>query len=99
MQRIVSRAVLVVGSVVLSACGRAPRVAAPQVAEVRTDTLQSAVFHNERLLRVLVPPGYDDLANRSRRYPVCRALFILSGRDGVSGFCFRLCRLRRLRGG
>ncbi|HKI95455.1 MAG TPA: alpha/beta hydrolase-fold protein [Gemmatimonadales bacterium] len=78
MQRIVQRAVLVVGSFVLSACGRAPRVAAPQVAELRTDTLQSAVFHNERLLRVLVPPGYDAAQNRGRRYPV---LYLNDGQD------------------
>jgi len=33
----------------------------------RTDTLSlhSETFHNTRLLRVWLPPGYDDPANRS----------------------------------
>jgi enterochelin esterase-like enzyme len=35
-----------------------------------TLTLHSAVFHNTRLLRIWVPPGYDDPDTQSRRYPV-----------------------------
>ncbi len=33
-------------------------------------TLHSAIFHNTRLLRIWVPPGYDDPEMASRRYPV-----------------------------
>jgi predicted alpha/beta superfamily hydrolase len=38
----------------------------------RTDTLtlHSATFHNTRLLRIWLPPGYDDPQMTSRRYPV-----------------------------
>jgi enterochelin esterase-like enzyme len=38
----------------------------------RTDTLSlhSETFHNTRLLRIWLPPGYDDPANKSERYPV-----------------------------
>lgn len=38
----------------------------------RTDTLSlhSETFHNTRLLRIWLPPGYDDPANKSKRYPV-----------------------------
>jgi enterochelin esterase-like enzyme len=38
----------------------------------RTDTLtlHSDTFHNTRLLRIWLPPGYDDPANKSARYPV-----------------------------
>ena len=57
-----------------SAFGRAlprPRVASPAVAgDLRLHELRSAAFGNRRLLRVLLPPGYDDPAQRSRRYPV-----------------------------
>ncbi len=37
---------------------------------LRLHTLQSKIFANTRQIRVLLPPGYDLPANRSRRYPV-----------------------------
>lgn len=49
----------------------APLRAHPQ-SPARTDTLtlHSAIFHNTRLLRIWVPPGYDDPQMSARRYPV-----------------------------
>ena len=38
--------------------------------------LTSRVFHNERYLRVWLPPGYSDLANAQKQYP---ALYMLDG--------------------
>jgi enterochelin esterase-like enzyme len=35
-----------------------------------TLTLQSEVFANTRTLRILLPPGYDEPVNGTRRYPV-----------------------------
>jgi predicted alpha/beta superfamily hydrolase len=35
-----------------------------------TFTLTSKVFDNTRTVRVFLPPGYNDAANRERRYPV-----------------------------
>lgn len=40
------------------------------VGDLRIDTLESRVFGNRRLVRVLLPPGYDEPRNRGRRYPV-----------------------------
>jgi enterochelin esterase-like enzyme len=37
---------------------------------VETLSLTSRVFHNTRTIRVLVPDGYGDPANASRKYPV-----------------------------
>ena len=39
-------------------------------ARIGTLTLHSATFHNTRLLRIWVPPGYDDPKAQSDRYPV-----------------------------
>ncbi len=39
-------------------------------AHTDTLTLHSSIFHNTRLLRIWVPPGYDDPQMTSRRYPV-----------------------------
>ena len=39
-------------------------------APVETFELRSEVFHNSRSIRVLLPQGYRDPANRNRRYPV-----------------------------
>jgi predicted alpha/beta superfamily hydrolase len=39
-------------------------------AHIDTLTLQSAIFHNTRLLRIWVPPGYDDPQTKSTQYPV-----------------------------
>jgi enterochelin esterase-like enzyme len=43
-------------------------------------TLRSTVFRNTRHIRVLLPSGYDDAANKARRYPVCYFL------DGIAAF-------------
>ncbi len=47
---------------------------------VETLELKSAVFSNTRSIRVLVPPGYRDLENATRRYPV---LYL---NDGIMAF-------------
>jgi predicted alpha/beta superfamily hydrolase len=54
-----------------------PPAAAPGVVRVQAATgdlrlheFASRVFRNTRLLRVWLPPGYDDSANAGRRYPV-----------------------------
>ena len=46
--------------------------------ELRLHTLKSAIFGNERTIRVLLPDGYGDAANTSRRYPV---LYMLDGQN------------------
>jgi enterochelin esterase-like enzyme len=38
--------------------------------------LKSAVFSNERNLRIWLPPGYHDVANASKTYPV---LYLFDG--------------------
>jgi enterochelin esterase-like enzyme len=38
--------------------------------ELRIHTLESKVFGNVRNIRVLLPPGYDERGNASKRYPV-----------------------------
>jgi len=44
--------------------------AASATGDLRLHPFRSHVFHNTRFLRVWLPPGYDDLANAGRRYPV-----------------------------
>jgi len=46
--------------------------------DLRLHTLRSLIFNNERKVRVLLPPGYDDAANSGRRYPV---LYMLDGQN------------------
>lgn len=38
----------------------------------------SAIFHNKRMLRVWLPPGYDSAEHRTERYPV---LYLNDGQD------------------
>lgn len=38
--------------------------------DLRLHEFQSRIFRNTRLLRVWLPPGYDDAENEGRRYPV-----------------------------
>jgi predicted alpha/beta superfamily hydrolase len=38
--------------------------------DLRLHPFRSRIFHNTRLLRVWLPPGYDDASNTGRRYPV-----------------------------
>lgn len=42
----------------------------------------SQVFHNERYLRVWLPPGYSDKANAAKRYP---ALYMMDGQTLFDG--------------
>jgi enterochelin esterase-like enzyme len=58
---------LMAGTVLHAQTGAATRRV---TGDLRFDTLESRVFGNRRLLRVLLPAGYDDPANRNRRYPV-----------------------------
>ena len=46
--------------------------------DLRLHTLKSAIFGNERTIRVLLPPGYGDAVNKDRRYPV---LYMLDGQN------------------
>lgn len=46
--------------------------------DLRIHRLKSAVFGNERSIRVLLPAGYDAPANKQRRYPV---LYMLDGQN------------------
>jgi predicted alpha/beta superfamily hydrolase len=46
--------------------------------DVRFHQLDSRIFGNQRTIRVLLPPGYDLPANKSRRYPV---LYMLDGQN------------------
>ncbi|MBP6106712.1 MAG: alpha/beta hydrolase-fold protein [Steroidobacteraceae bacterium] len=46
--------------------------------DLRLHALKSAIFGNERTIRVLLPPGYGDAANKDRRYPV---LYMLDGQN------------------
>jgi predicted alpha/beta superfamily hydrolase len=46
-------------------------ISAPTAAgQLRLHEFQSGIFRNTRLLRVWVPPGYDQPENNSRQYPV-----------------------------
>ncbi len=40
------------------------------VGDLRLHEFTSKVFANKRMIRVLVPPGYDQSVNRNKRYPV-----------------------------
>jgi len=44
-----------------------PAVSAP---ELQLHELRSRIFHNSRLLRVWLPPGYRNAENRDRQYPI-----------------------------
>lgn len=46
--------------------------------DLRVHALHSAIFGNERKIRVLLPAGYADAANQGRRYPV---LYLLDGQN------------------
>lgn len=48
------------------------------VGDLHVHTLKSAIFGNERKVRVLLPSGYGDAANKDRRYPV---LYLLDGQN------------------
>lgn len=46
--------------------------------DLHVHALKSAIFGNERKIRVLLPAGYADAANKDRRYPV---LYMLDGQN------------------
>ena len=46
--------------------------------DLQVHTLKSEIFGNERKIRVLLPAGYGDAANKDRRYPV---LYLLDGQN------------------
>jgi predicted alpha/beta superfamily hydrolase len=46
--------------------------------DLRLHEFHSRIFQNTRFLRVWLPPGYDDPANRNRRYP---ALYLNDGQN------------------
>jgi predicted alpha/beta superfamily hydrolase len=46
--------------------------------DLRVHRLKSEIFGNERNIRVLLPAGYGNAANRDRRYPV---LYMLDGQN------------------
>lgn len=48
------------------------------VGDLRQHSIESAIFHNTRTIRVLLPAHYDDAANRAKRYPV---LIMLDGQN------------------
>jgi predicted alpha/beta superfamily hydrolase len=58
----------------------APKVIRVQAAtgDLRLHEFHSRIFQNTRFLRVWLPPGYDDPANRNRRYP---ALYLNDGQN------------------
>ncbi|RZA25877.1 MAG: alpha/beta hydrolase [Lysobacteraceae bacterium] len=70
----------------LAAIGGVQAQAAPAAApckstasgDLQVHTLKSAIFGNERKVRVLLPAGYGDAANKDRRYPV---LYLLDGQN------------------
>ena len=71
--------------------GQAPLCKSSVTGTLEIIELTSRVFHNERYLRVWLPPGYSDSANAGKQYP---ALFMMDGqilfdgctatRDGVT---------------
>lgn len=56
-------------ALILPPSGALPRQA-PSRPNVRTLTLESAVFGNSRAIRVYLPPGYSAASDDARRYPV-----------------------------
>ena len=70
----------------LVCAGPAPAADAPAASackstvsgDLRLHTLKSTIFGNERTIRVLLPAGYGDAANKERRYPV---LYMLDGQN------------------
>jgi predicted alpha/beta superfamily hydrolase len=57
-----------------------------QAGQLKLHWLKSEIFGNRRMLRVWLPPAYDEVENRGRRYPV---LFLNDGQnlfDGATAF-------------
>ena len=66
--------VLALFSVALA--GQAPPCKSTVTGTLEIIGLTSRVFHNERYLRVWLPPGYSDPANAGKQYP---ALYMMDG--------------------
>jgi predicted alpha/beta superfamily hydrolase len=72
---------MLLGAAVLPAARAAdppPPCRSTATGDLRLHTLHSAIFGNDRTLRVLLPDGYDLPANAQRRYPV---LYLLDGQN------------------
>lgn len=71
-------------SLSLSAAAHAQTPPAPEACrstvsgDLQVHTLKSGIFGNERKIRVLLPAGYGEVANKDRRYPV---LYMLDGQN------------------
>jgi predicted alpha/beta superfamily hydrolase len=86
---------ILAGAVVLAfsfaVAGQAPPCKSTVTGTLEIIEFTSRVFHNERYLRVWLPPGYSDPANAAKRYP---ALYMMDGqilfdgctatRDGIT---------------
>ncbi len=72
----------VLAATVSALSGQSHEKEAPKPDHVLLLDLESHVFHNTRSLRVLLPPGYHDKQNSSKRYPV----FYLN--DGYAVFTY-----------
>lgn len=71
---------LILALAVSGASAQAKPCVSTVVGHLEIVSLVSRVFHNSRQLRIWLPPGYDDVANAKRKYPV---LYVL---DGASAF-------------
>lgn len=73
-----SGAVLLGATPAYASAEAAPACKSTVSGDLRLHTLRSAIFGNERSIRVLLPAGYDDASNAQRRYPV---LYLLDGQN------------------
>lgn len=85
--------ILFAGGFVMSAAAPTLSVTGAEVGDTsQVVVLQHAsqIFHNQRAIRIYLPPGYDDSANADRRYPV---LYL---NDGFAVFSPRSWNLRHV---
>jgi predicted alpha/beta superfamily hydrolase len=64
------RLLLLLSSLLLAACAFASDPPHTVVGDVEVQPFTSTIFNNTRNLRILLPPGYHDMINRHRKYPV-----------------------------
>jgi predicted alpha/beta superfamily hydrolase len=79
--RLILFAVVFISSISICDSQPAPPQLKPHcsvVGDLQILPLSSKVFHNTRMLRVWLPPGYNDPDHRSERYPV---LYLNDGQD------------------
>jgi predicted alpha/beta superfamily hydrolase len=67
---VVFRSVALMLALAITSHSAPERPDVPSSWSLRSHEFRSRVFGNTRVLRVLLPPGYDDKANAARRYPV-----------------------------